>query len=64
MQPRIWMSIPACNEDKNTAVVLAGLRRAAPAFERIVINDGAKDTTGAVVAVPAGQDGELQEDAC
>lgn len=50
MAPRILIVIPAYNEEQTIAAVIEGLRRAVPAYDRVVVNDGAKDNTGRVVA--------------
>lgn len=50
MSPRVLVLIPAYNEEKSIAGVLLGLRQVAPEFDRLVINDGSKDTTSEVVA--------------
>ncbi len=50
MSLRVLVVIPAYNEEKTIAAVIAGLRRAAPEYDRVVVNDGAKDKTGEVVA--------------
>lgn len=50
MSLRVLIVIPAYNEEKTIAAVIAGLRRAAPEYDRVVVNDGAKDRTGEVVA--------------
>lgn len=50
MSLRVLIVIPAYNEEKTIAAVIAGLRRAAPEYDRVVVNDGAKDKTGEVVA--------------
>jgi glycosyltransferase involved in cell wall biosynthesis len=41
--------IPAYNEEKTIADVIHGLRRAAPDFDRVVVNDGSKDATSLIV---------------
>jgi glycosyltransferase involved in cell wall biosynthesis len=50
MDPRVLIVIPAYNEEKAIAAVIEGLRQAAPTCDRVVVNDGAKDGTGRVVA--------------
>ena len=50
MKPRVLIVIPAYNEEKTIAAVIEGLRRAVPDYDRVVVNDGAKDRTGEVVA--------------
>ena len=46
---RVLIIIPAYNEEKTIADVLLGLRRSAPAFDRIVVNDNSTDATGEIV---------------
>jgi glycosyltransferase involved in cell wall biosynthesis len=50
MKPRVLIVIPAYNEEKTIAAVIEGLRQAAPDYDRVVVNDGARDRTGEVVA--------------
>lgn len=50
LKQRVLVIIPAHNEEKTIASVLKHLRRVAPGFDRIVVNDGSKDATGDVVA--------------
>jgi glycosyltransferase involved in cell wall biosynthesis len=50
MNLRVLIVIPAYNEEKTIAAVIEGLRRAAPDYDRVVVNDGARDNTGQVVA--------------
>jgi len=47
--PRVLVIIPAFNEQKSIADVLLKLRAAAPAFDRLVVNDGSYDQTAQVV---------------
>jgi glycosyltransferase involved in cell wall biosynthesis len=47
---RALIVIPAYNEEKTIAGVIHGLRQAAPEFDRIVIDDRAKDGTAEIVA--------------
>jgi glycosyltransferase involved in cell wall biosynthesis len=49
MDPRVLIVIPAYNEEKSIAAVIEGLRRAAPDYERVIVNDGARDKTGQIV---------------
>lgn len=46
----VLVVIPAYNEEKTIADLLLGLRRSAPDFDRVVVNDGSKDDTTHVVA--------------
>src|SRR5690554_2437530 len=48
-EPRVLVIIPAYNEEKTIASVLHDLRTEAPAYDRIVINDGSRDATGRIV---------------
>jgi len=50
VKQRVLVVIPAYNEEKAIASVLAHLKRVAPEFDRVVVNDGSEDTTGDVVA--------------
>jgi glycosyltransferase involved in cell wall biosynthesis len=50
MDPRVLIVIPAYNEEKTIAAVIEGLRQGAPTYDRVVVNDGARDGTGHVVA--------------
>jgi glycosyltransferase involved in cell wall biosynthesis len=50
MGDRVLIVIPAHNEEKTIAAVIAGLRQDAPDFDRIVVNDGSSDATAEVVA--------------
>src|SRR5690606_38124614 len=50
MRQQAIIIIPAYNEEKTIANVIYGLRQSAPEFDRIVVNDGAKDGTGEIVA--------------
>lgn len=47
---RVLLVIPAYNEETTIAAVIEGLRRSAPSYDRVVVNDGAKDRTGSIVA--------------
>jgi glycosyltransferase involved in cell wall biosynthesis len=49
MKERVLVVIPAYNEEKTIVPVLEHLRRAAPQYDRVVVNDGSKDKTGEVV---------------
>lgn len=48
MDERILIIIPAYNEEKSIAKVIAGLKAANPIFDCVVINDGSKDDTQGV----------------
>lgn len=50
MKQRVLVVIPAYNEENTIADVLIGLRRAAPEYDRVVVNDGSRDGTGDIVA--------------
>jgi glycosyltransferase involved in cell wall biosynthesis len=50
VKQRVLVVMPAYNEEKTIASVLERLRRAAPEFDRVVVNDGSKDATGDIVA--------------
>ncbi len=50
MSQRTLVVIPAYNEERTIAGVIYGLRQFAPEFDRIVVNDGAKDSTGEILA--------------
>ncbi len=50
MNPRVLIVIPAYNEEKTITAVIEGLRRAVPDYDRVVVNDGARDRTGEIVA--------------
>lgn len=50
MRQQALIIIPAYNEEKTISGVIQGLRQYAPEYDRIVVNDGAKDSTGAIVA--------------
>jgi glycosyltransferase involved in cell wall biosynthesis len=50
MKPRVLIVIPAYNEEKTIAGVIEGLRQTAPDYDRVVVNDGAGDRTGQIVA--------------
>jgi glycosyltransferase involved in cell wall biosynthesis len=47
-EPRVLVVIPAHNEEQSLAHVLLGLRRFAPEYDRVVINDGSTDATAVV----------------
>jgi glycosyltransferase involved in cell wall biosynthesis len=47
---RVLVVIPAYNEEKTIANVLCGLRQTAPEFDRLVVDDGSRDSTAKVVA--------------
>ena len=49
MSERVLVVMPAYNEEASIADVLERLRRVAPGFDRIVVNDGSTDGTGAAV---------------
>ncbi|MFO7460306.1 MAG: glycosyltransferase family 2 protein [Desulfatiglandales bacterium] len=49
MLNRAIIIIPAYNEEKTISGVLLDLRRAAPGFDRVVVNDGSKDATGSII---------------
>jgi len=46
---RVLVLIPAYNEEQSVGAVIEGLRRTAPDFDRVVVNDGSDDETGRVV---------------
>jgi glycosyltransferase involved in cell wall biosynthesis len=50
MKARVLIVIPVYNEENTIAKVIYGLRRAAPDYDRVIVNDGAKDATGRIVA--------------
>jgi glycosyltransferase involved in cell wall biosynthesis len=50
MDPHVLIVVPAYNEEKTIAAVIEGLRLAAPAYDRVVVNDGSRDRTGQIVA--------------
>jgi glycosyltransferase involved in cell wall biosynthesis len=50
MGPRVLIVIPAHNEEGTIAQVLLRLRRVAPDFERLVVDDSSTDSTGRIVA--------------
>lgn len=50
MKPTVLIIIPAYNEEESIASVLQGLRRHAPLFDRLVVNDGSQDTTGLILS--------------
>ena len=49
IEPRVLVVIPAFNEEKSIAAVLLELRRIAPDYDRVVVNDGSRDSTGRIV---------------
>lgn len=49
-KPRVLIVIPTYDEERTIADVIQGLRRAAPDYDRVVVNDGARDATGLIVA--------------
>jgi glycosyltransferase involved in cell wall biosynthesis len=49
MIPRVLIIIPAYNEEKTISGLLLDLRRIAPEFDRVVVNDGSRDETGKIV---------------
>jgi glycosyltransferase involved in cell wall biosynthesis len=49
MAARVLVLIPAHNEAQTIADVLSAIRSAAPDFDRLVVNDGSTDATGAIV---------------
>jgi glycosyltransferase involved in cell wall biosynthesis len=49
MNPKVLIVVPAYNEEKSIASVLASLRHHALEFDRVVINDGSRDATGSIV---------------
>jgi len=51
--------IPLFNEDATVAGVLAEVRRAAPAADILVVNDGSTDRSGAILAAEAVSDPRL-----
>jgi glycosyltransferase involved in cell wall biosynthesis len=50
MNPSVLVIIPAFNEEETIADVILGLRKEAPDFDLVVVNDGSKDKTGSIVA--------------
>lgn len=46
---RVLIIIPAYNEEQSIAAVLRDLRRVVPGYDRLVVNDGSRDGTAAVV---------------
>jgi len=50
MSQQVLIVIPAYNEEQTIANILMRLRRAAPEFDRVVVNDGSTDATGNIVA--------------
>jgi len=49
MSRRVLVVVPARNEEATIAAVLEGLRRAAPRFDRLTVNDGSTDGTARVL---------------
>jgi len=49
MAAKVLILIPAHNEEQTIADVLSALRSAAPDYDRVVVNDGSTDATGAIV---------------
>jgi len=47
--PRVLVLIPAYNEERTIASLILGLRRAAPQFDRLVVNDGSTDNTKSTI---------------
>jgi glycosyltransferase involved in cell wall biosynthesis len=50
MSERVLIIIPAYNEEKTIEPVLVRLRQVAPAYDRVIVNDGSKDATAKIVA--------------
>ncbi len=50
MNRRVLVVIPAYNEEKTISSVLGRLRRVAPEYDRVIVNDGSTDATGDIVA--------------
>lgn len=50
VKQHVLVVIPAYNEEKSISSVLEHVKRVAPEFDRIVVNDGSRDSTGDVVA--------------
>jgi glycosyltransferase involved in cell wall biosynthesis len=50
MEPRILIVIPAHNEQGTIDSVIRGLRREAPGFDRLVVDDGSTDETPEILA--------------
>lgn len=49
MDHRVLIVIPAHNEENTIEAVIAGLRKVAPEFDRVIVNDGSTDATGEVI---------------
>ena len=49
MGQRVLILIPAYNEEKTITNILDGLRKAAPEFDRVIVNDGSKDATSDIL---------------
>ena len=47
--PRVLAVVPAHNEGQTIAQVILELRRSAPYFDRLVVNDGSQDETGEIL---------------
>jgi glycosyltransferase involved in cell wall biosynthesis len=50
MNDRILVLIPCYNEEQTIEKVIADLRRVAPEFDRVVVNDGSEDSTADIIA--------------
>jgi glycosyltransferase involved in cell wall biosynthesis len=48
-QPRVLIAIPAYNEEHTIARVVTDVRAAIPEFDLLVVNDGSKDATEAIL---------------
>jgi glycosyltransferase involved in cell wall biosynthesis len=49
MGERVLILIPAYNEEKTITKVLNGLCKAVPKFDRVIVNDGSKDSTSEIL---------------
>ncbi|HRQ37278.1 MAG TPA: glycosyltransferase family 2 protein [Chloroflexota bacterium] len=49
MEQRVIIVIPAHNEEHTITAVIQELRRIAPTFDRVIVNDCSSDATGAVI---------------
>ena len=49
-QPRVLVVIPAWNEEATIAATIADLRRAQPAYDLLVVDDGSHDATAEIAA--------------
>ncbi len=47
--PRVLVVIPAYNEEQTIASVIDSVRRFAPDYDRVIVNDRARDATGEIV---------------